>query len=284
VVLGRSCAQRPSGEGIVSEREGRTMRVQPRPMVGIAIFVAYAVIFSIGFLASGIDYDQAGDTTSNVVKAIVIPVGIGALVLLLLTYYLGWWRPVFRDEERAPRWTLLMPAFMAAAVLGGLVTADWGARESSFIVWLLVGTLFVGIAEETLTRGLLLVSFRGGMGEVGVWFWTSLVFGALHGLNIMFGQSIGETLLQIVFAFVIGSVLYACRRATGLLLVPIVLHWLWDFSTFMASGNGGTSSTASGIQGIVAYGAVIVLIVALVKRALFRTGTSFGAPTQAAVA
>lgn len=267
----------------MSEQEVRTMRVQPRPIVGIAIFVVYAVIFSIGFLASGVDYDQAGDTTSNAIKAIVIPVGIGALVLLLLTYFfLGWWRPVFRDEDRAPRWTLLIPAFTAAAILVGLVTADWGGKGSSFIVWLLVGTLFVGIAEETLTRGLLLVGFRGGMGEVGVWFWTSLLFGALHGLNILFGQSVGATMQQIVFAFVIGSVLYASRRATGVLLVPIVLHWLWDFTMFMAGGSEGTASAsaAAGLQGFVAYGAIVVLIVALIKRSLFRARSDETAPAQ----
>lgn len=258
------------------------MKVRPSPIVGLAIFVLYAAIFSIGFLASGVDYDQVADTTSNVVKAVVIPVGLGALVLLLLTYFLGWWRPVFRDENRAPRWTLLIPAFMVAAVLAGLASADWGARDSAFIVWLLVGTLFVGIAEETLTRGLLLVSFRGGMGEVGAWFWTSLVFGALHGLNIMFGQSVGDTIRQIVFAFVIGSVLYACRRATGVLLVPIVLHWLWDFTTFMASGGDGTTSASAtaSLQGFVAYGAVIVLIVALIKRSLFQARPPETAPAQ----
>jgi membrane protease YdiL (CAAX protease family) len=258
------------------------MKVRPSPIVGIAIFVVYAAIFSIGFLASGVDYDQVGDTTSNVVKAIVIPVGIGALVLLLTTFFLGWWRPVFRDEDRAPRWTLLMPAFLAAAILVGLVTADWGDRSTSFVMWLLVGTLFVGIAEETLTRGLLLVGFRGGMGEVGVWFWTSLLFGALHGLNILFGQGVGATVRQMVFAFVFGSVLYASRRATGMLLVPIVLHWLWDFTTFMASGGEGTASTAAtaSLQGIVAYGAVIVLIVALIKRSLFRARSATSAPAQ----
>ncbi len=144
----------------MSKLEVRPMRVQPRPIVGIVIFVVYAAIFSVGFLASGVDYDAVGDTTSNVMKAIVVPVGVGALALLLITYFLGWWRPVFRDEDRAPRWTLLIPAFMAVAILAGLVTADWGRRDSSFIVWLMVGTLFVGIAEEVLTRGLLLTAFR----------------------------------------------------------------------------------------------------------------------------
>jgi len=253
----------------MSQAEAKTMRVQPRPSVGIVLFVVYAAIFSVGFLASGVDYDAVADSTSNVMKAIVLPVGIGALVLLLVTYFFGWWRPVFRDEDRAPRWTLLIPAFMTVAVVAGLVTADWGGRDSSFIVWLLVGTLFVGIAEEVLTRGLLLTAFRGGMGEVGVWFWTSLLFGLLHALNILFGQSVGATIQQIVFAFVFGSVLYACRRATGLLVIPIVLHALWDFTTFLSSGEGATVS--AGAQGIIAYGAVIVCIVALFKRSLFET-------------
>jgi membrane protease YdiL (CAAX protease family) len=236
----------------------------------------------VGFLASGVDYDAVGDTTSNVMKAIVLPVGVGALVLLLVTYFLGWWRPVFRDEDRAPRWTLLIPAFMAVAVLAGLITADWGGRESSFIVWLLVGTLFVGIAEEVLTRGLLLTAFRGGMGEVGVWFWTSIVFGLLHSLNILFGQSVGATIQQIVFAFVFGSVLYACRRATGLLVIPIVLHALWDFTTFMSSGEAGTVS--AGAQGIIVYGAVIVCIVALFNRSFFQTSPTESATAQTATA
>jgi len=266
----------------MSNQRVRPMRVQPRPIVGIVIFVAYAAIFSVGFLASGVDYDAVGDTTSNVMKAIVLPVGVGALVLLLVTYFLGWWRPVFRDEDRAPRWTLLIPAFMAVAVLAGLITADWGGRESSFIAWLLVGTLFVGIAEEVLTRGLLLTAFRGGMGEVGVWFWTSLVFGLLHSLNILFGQSVGATILQIAFAFVLGSVLYACRRATGLLVIPIVLHALWDFTTFMSSGEAGTVS--AGAQGIIVYGAVIVGIVALFKRSLFQTSPTESATAQTATA
>lgn len=267
----------------MSQRSARTVRVQPSPIVGLAIFAIYALIFAIGFVASGVDYDNVADTTSNVIKAIVIPVGVGAAFLLLTTYVLGWWGPVFRDEHRAPRWTLLIPAFVAVAILAGLMTADWGAHDSSLVVWLLVGTLAVGVAEEVLTRGLLLVGFRGGMSEVGAWFWTSLMFGVLHGLNIVFGQAVGLTLRQIVFAFVFGSVFYACRRATGLLVVPIVLHGLWDFTTFLSSGSTTTTAQAS-LQGFIAYGAVIVLIVALVKRSLFRPEMAESEPatTQAA--
>jgi membrane protease YdiL (CAAX protease family) len=235
--------------------------------VGVAIFGGYAVLFTLALLAIGIDYDEIADSTSNVLQAIVTPVWVGAAGLLALTAYLGWWRQVFRDDERSPRWTLLIPAFMALGIAAGLATADWGARDASFIAWLLVGTIAVGIAEETLTRGLLLTALRGGMGEVGAWFWSSLLFGFLHGANIVLGQDVGPTLQQIAFAFVFGSVLYAARRSTGTLLVPIVLHALWDFTTFM--GSEGDVSAAQGLQGFISYAAVILFIVAATKRSIF---------------
>jgi membrane protease YdiL (CAAX protease family) len=179
---------------------------------------------------------------------------------------------VFRDDERSPRWTLLIPAFLALGIVAGLATADWGSRDTSFIAWLLVGTIAVGIAEETLTRGLVLTAMRGGMGEIGAWFWSSLLFGLLHGANIVLGQDVGPTLQQIVFAFVFGSVLYAARRSTGTLLVPIVLHALWDFTTFM--GSEGDVSAAQGLQGFISYVAVILFIVAAVKRSIFTTSST----------
>lgn len=122
---------------------------------------------------------------------------------------------MFRDDERTPRWTLLIPAFLALGIVVGLATADWGARDASFIAWLVVGTIAVGIAEETLTRGLVLTAMRGGMGDIGAWFWSSLPFGLLHGANIVLGQDARPTLQQIVFAFVFGSVLCVAgaRRA-----------------------------------------------------------------------
>jgi len=58
------------------------MRVQPRPSVGVAIFVGYVVLFTLGVLASGVDYDDVADSTSNVLRAIVAPVWVGAAVLL----------------------------------------------------------------------------------------------------------------------------------------------------------------------------------------------------------
>lgn len=245
----------------------RQMRVQPSVKIGVAVFVLYVVIFTGLFLIGGVDYDDVAESTDNVIRAVVIPVWVGVIVLLGIVGYLRWWRPVYRDEDRSPRWTLAIPVVLAAAIVVGLAQADWGEHETSFYLWLAVGTLGVGIAEETLARGILLTGLRGGMSEVGAWFWSSALFGLLHGANILLGQDVGPTTQQIVFAFFYGSVLYACRRSTRLLLTGIVLHALWDFSTFVEAGDRTVDAQAT--QAFVGYVAVILTIVGLFARSFF---------------
>jgi len=59
------------------------------------------------------------------------------------------------------------------------------------------------------------------------------LFGLLHVPNAFFGQSVGTTGFQVVLAFLIGTSYYVTRRLTGLLVIPMILHGLWDFSTFI---------------------------------------------------
>jgi len=71
------------------------MRVQPLPIVGVGIFALNAL---------------------NALNALVVSVGF-----LLIAYFLGWLRPVFRDEVGAPRWTLLIQPSWRLPSSGDLV-------------------------------------------------------------------------------------------------------------------------------------------------------------------
>ncbi|MFL5879782.1 MAG: type II CAAX prenyl endopeptidase Rce1 family protein [Actinomycetota bacterium] len=81
----------------------------------------------------------------------------------------------------------------------------------------------MAVAQETLCRGILVTALRGGVGEVGVWFWSSLLIGLLHGGNIVLGHDVGPTLAQVGTSFRYGSVMYGVRRSTGTLVEPIAL-------------------------------------------------------------
>ena len=53
------------------------MRVQPRPLITLGLAVVYMAIVGIVWAIVGLNYDEVGDSTSTVVKGIVIPIVLG---------------------------------------------------------------------------------------------------------------------------------------------------------------------------------------------------------------
>ena len=212
------------------------MRVKPSPLVTVGLAVGYLAVVAAAWAVGGLDYDAVGESTSTVVKGIVIPVALGAVFLAVATSYLGWWGPAIHEELRAPSWLWAAPALMVVAGLGALLGGFGPAdRPGSYLLALGVGTLLVGFSEELLTRGTGLVGLRGGFGEALSWFFSCLIFGLIHALNVFFGQPLGTTVQQIVFAFLAGSVFYLTRRLAGTLVVCMLLHAWIDFTTLAFS-------------------------------------------------
>jgi membrane protease YdiL (CAAX protease family) len=238
------------------------MRVRPRPAVALVVFVAYIVLVSALWAVLDVDYTTVGQSSDNVLKGIVVPVGAGALLLTGVATYLGWWRPALFEARRSgPGWALVVPVLLAVMVIGGMFSVDFGDGVGSLLPLLALGTLLVGFSEELLTRGLGLVGFRGGVSERAAWLWTSLLFGLLHGVNVLFGQPLGETVYQIVFAFLVGSAFYVTRRVVGTLLLPMLLHAAWDFGTIGTEATGGTQSPT----GLLIWPLAVVAVVAAWK-------------------
>ena len=157
---------------------------------------------------------------------------ICAVVTAGLTTWLGWWRPVLREKPLGTKWMWAIPVVLGLTVLVGIDWAQISALGASYLLLLAVGTLLVGFNEEIVYRGISVVAFRGAYKEVYVWLATSLLFGLLHGANVLLGQPLVPTVQQIGFAFVLGSVFYVVRRVTGSLAVLMILHALWDFGSF----------------------------------------------------
>ena len=254
------------------------MRIQPRPSLAWAIGVGYAILFLVLEKIMGVGYDEIGTTTDSIVKGIVVPLVVGSIVLVIVTTWLGWWRPVLRelptDPARPPRWLLAVPILVFIAVLLGIDYGNLGNMGAAMILWLALGTALVGFSEEITYRGLALVGFRRGYSEVKVWLFTSLLFGLLHGVNLILGQGAVPTIRQFFFAFVLGSVFYAIRRISGTIVVVMVLHALWDFGSFShVAGKAGAvaakldiaTAGAGLLQSLLVLIAVILVIVGAKK-------------------
>lgn len=233
-------------------------RVRPRVWIGIAIYLAYVVVVFAVQQLSGIAYTDLGESGVNLFLGAGLSLIVGAVLLAITTTLLGWWRPALFDRHRAAhKWPIIAPAIMVVALLVNLVSTDWGSYDGAFFAASIV-LLLVGFTEELTTRGLLLVGLRSRLSEVWVWFLTSALFGLMHLVNAVSGQALAPTLQQVALAFGAGTIFYILRRVTGSLIWAMVLHGLWDFSTF-AVGRG-TPGPFYAFGGIIEIVAIIVAL------------------------
>ena len=235
------------------------VRVKPRVWIGVAIWLGYALVVFIVQQLSGVKYTQLGDSGRDLFFGAGLSLITGSILLAITTTLLGWWRPALFDKKRSKhRWPIVAPALMAVAMLLNLAGTDWASFDGAFFAALLA-LLLVGFTEELTTRGLLLVGLRSRFSEGWVWLLSTLAFALMHYLNVLGGQGFGPTSQQVLFAFLGGTIFYVLRRTTGTLIWAMVLHALWDFSTF--SVGHGTPGPFAGLS-IPLY--VIAGIVALV--------------------
>lgn len=121
-------------------------------------------------------------------------------------------------------------------IIGGVCFASLlGLPPATVLILILINTLFVGFSEELMLRGAIFQAFRH---SVSIWvavLLTSLVFGAMHSLNVFVTGDLRAALIQSTAAFLSGIVFIALRLRTGSLWPPIIVHALWDFATFTLS-------------------------------------------------
>lgn len=243
-----------------------TYRVQPRVWIGLVIYLGYvAVVFGVQQI-SGVPYTDFSKSGVNLFLGAGLSLIVGAILLAITTTLLGWWRPALFDRHRsAHKWPIIAPVIMVVALLVNLISVDWGSYDGAFFAASIV-LLLVGFTEELATRGLLLVGLRSRLSEVWVWLITSALFGLMHIVNAFIGQAVGPTLQQVALAFGAGTIFYVLRRVTGSLIWAMILHGLWDFSTFaLGQGTPGPYFAFGGVLEIVAI--VLALIgVAFVVR------------------
>lgn len=248
------------------------MRIPPDWRVALAILLIYdAIIFCI-WTAVGADYRYLSSAEAAPTR-LILPLGLGMLFVILAVTWLGWWRPATTESlpppaARWPLWVLSLAMLILIAV--NLAAVNWAALAPGHLLMLIAACAMVGFNEELASRGVMLTGLRGaGLGETSVWFWSTLLFGAGHVPNAFFGMSLAAGLLQGVFAFLMGGALYALRRTSGALWVPMALHGMWDFSSLSLQASGGASVLA-----VYCQFATYLLAIAAVPAVLRRRATA----------
>jgi membrane protease YdiL (CAAX protease family) len=256
-------AKDPESEAPVALPAWTGVRVQPSVPIALGAYAAYLAVFFLVWIINDVDYPTIGDTVESTKLHYAMPTLAGSAVLLVLITRLGWWRIALFDSERSgPRWAWIGPIGMFALAVGAFTITDWDEASGSLILWSALGAIGVGFGEEMITRGALLVGLRVHHTEARAWLLSTLAFSALHVPNVLFGQAGGATAAQVVLTFILGSLLWAARRLSGTLLLPMFLHGFWDSSVFLPDATGADPFSPS----LLLYPLAIAVTVAVVRR------------------
>lgn len=136
---------------------------------------------------------------------------------------------------------LCVPAFLVALdnfpflplITGSLKFVGSAGNIFPYVLY----CLSIGVMEETIFRGNLLplFMFKFSKDKKGT-FWavvvSSAIFGAMHLLNLLGGFS-PMVFLQVGYSFLIGCMCAAATLFSGNIIVPIIIHALFDIGGFL---------------------------------------------------
>ena len=160
---------------------------------------------------------------------------VAAVALLLAALLLFRWHDV--GLERLPTLHSLRVMWLPALYLLTFATLSvmLGLPPISVVAFVFINTALVGLSEELMFRGIL---FQGLLSRFSIWpaIWiTSVLFGAVHVLNVFITGELTSAMIQAVAAFMSGVGFMAIRIRTASLYPAILFHALWDFFIFLIS-------------------------------------------------
>ncbi|MFC9325554.1 CPBP family intramembrane glutamic endopeptidase [Kitasatospora sp. NPDC057015] len=262
---------------VVAVRAGQVGRRLTWPWFLVVVVVYAGIIQGLGRLI-GVDTgysDSQFPTTESLVRNALIPIGASIVFAAGVVTWLGWWGEVLRYRVPVRRWVRWVPISMLAVALVGLNYGHLADQSASLVVCLLLLGLFVGVGEELMFRGIGVHVFsRAGFSEGRVALYSSLIFGLVHVSNA-FGQG-AQALLQALIVSTSGYFFYLCLRVAGVILLPMLVHGLWD--TSLISNLVGDKPAVS-VGMLLAVLLQVTLIVVLIAK---RHSIEPARPTEAA--
>jgi membrane protease YdiL (CAAX protease family) len=239
----------------------------------LILAVGYLVLYEAASLlvAPLLPFIGGAGTASYVVVLYVIPILFGGVILVVFGASVGWLRGLLaRQRIRGRGWMWIAVAVVLLFNILRFASIDYGRAGFGWVAaWMLAG-LFIGFAEEVLTRGYVVRIMRdAGHSEVAVALVSAALFALLHSVNLFTGQAILPTLLQLVYTFFFGICMYLALRVTGTLIAPILLHASTDPSIFMQSAYPApgalTALSGLGNVAVIVVGAVLLVVLILTR-------------------
>lgn len=222
------------------------------------------VWFAVGWIVVYVVAFANGDAVSEAIgipKLITVVLGAVLSAVLLwfvfrngLAEHFGLCR--FRGEGRSFLWFVPLAVISSVNLWNG-VTMNVSAAET---VLYILSMCFVGLLEEVIFRGLLFKGMCTSNVPAAI-IVSSLTFGVGNIVNLLLGEPLVETLLQLVYASAIGFC-YTAVFYTGGSILPCILSHVFVNSTsiFAVTPSDTGSLIIAAVQTVLGTGYGIWLL------------------------
>lgn len=195
-----------------------------------------------------------------------------ALLLISLLVFKDSRKDIFFERKtfNLSKLYYLFPLTWLAVSVFALFNVDYAAYLPGEILLVIVAALVIGVNEEIVTRGIMLIGLRNsGIAEWIAWLITIVVFSLLHLVNVLGGAANLSLLLIVVTG---GTLLYVSRRVFNNLFAPIFLHALYDTAFFLLTGIYLMGEPLPDHVLDIQFGSFLVLLLASILFVIFGRG------------
>jgi membrane protease YdiL (CAAX protease family) len=270
-----------------NRREDSPDWLRRHPLLGY-VLVAYGISWTLligGFFGSqaGI-FNPDGSLIGVMIQIAAAGPLIAALVILALTRGRSGLAALGRSIIRwriNPLWYafafLAVPLLMITAVTafysGAMVpalTANWSLLYTALPLQILGVALITGLAEEPGWRGYAQPTANRNYAPLTAALIVSVIWAFWHLPNILFGQTVTQTLTHLLATVVNGFVLAWAYNSTSSVLLVMLLHGAQNATAnviqqLLDGSTGGPSTSTYYLISAMTFGVLMTLVVALTR-------------------
>lgn len=175
-------------------------------------------------------------------RELVIYVAVSISAFLMLAIHKRWFYPEYNGslaiDGSFSKWLLVTLAILLALIIPDfIIMTVTGTNFAAPTIKTILVALSAGTSEEVIFRGIPASYAMRHLNDRKklplVIVITSLLFSLVHATNIFAGASVSATLLQLLTSFGIGTTLCALYFRSGNIILPMLLHFLYDVYALM---------------------------------------------------
>lgn len=158
-------------------------------------------------------------------------------IAIVLTIYLTvrrkWRETGFRSLRNIP--TRDAKYYIPLLLVLGIITLKgFGELSLSKVSFFIFFTLLVAFVEETIYRGLIFKTLLRKSAVAAV-MTSSILFSITHLLNALSGQSMTDTIMQLIYSLLLGAVLALLMLKNGNIVPLILFHFIHNLIQFLGN-------------------------------------------------